>query len=225
MPEYLSPGVYMEEVNSGPRPIEGVGTAMAAFVGFAPAGPVNKPEIITNWSQYVEMFGVANNGGRKDPHMTHAYHVPCCLWLFPERRRPLLRDARRAQTNGCKPSRSRADSPAHSKRLPSLNVPEGQADRATSRSRSRHPPARHRRKGRSRSRFGMGDRPRVVRERHPGQAAAAERRRGRQRSQQAGPVLEAQATGPLAERVPDGHLHAGRRRSSALPTGAARRRS
>ena len=39
MPEYLSPGVYIEEVNTGARPIEGVGTAMAAFVGFAPAGP------------------------------------------------------------------------------------------------------------------------------------------------------------------------------------------
>src|SRR4030095_1458757 len=73
MAEYLSPGVYMEEVNTGPRPIEGVGTAMAAFVGFAPAGPVNKPELITNWSQYVEMFGLANNGGRKNPHMAKAY--------------------------------------------------------------------------------------------------------------------------------------------------------
>jgi phage tail sheath protein FI len=34
MPEYLSPGVYVEEVDRGPKPIEGVGTAMAAFVGF-----------------------------------------------------------------------------------------------------------------------------------------------------------------------------------------------
>ena len=33
MPEYLSPGVYVEEVDRGPKPIEGVGTAMAAFVG------------------------------------------------------------------------------------------------------------------------------------------------------------------------------------------------
>jgi len=69
MPEYLSPGVYIEEVNSGPRPIEGVGTAMAAFVGFAPGGPVNQPTLITNWSQYVETFGVSENGGRRTPHM------------------------------------------------------------------------------------------------------------------------------------------------------------
>ena len=31
---YVSPGVYLEEVSSGSRPLEGVGTAIAAFVGF-----------------------------------------------------------------------------------------------------------------------------------------------------------------------------------------------
>jgi hypothetical protein len=30
---YLSPGVYVEEVSSGARPIQGVGTSTAAFVG------------------------------------------------------------------------------------------------------------------------------------------------------------------------------------------------
>src|SRR5215212_6606459 len=73
MPEYLSPGVYIEEVNSGPRPIEGVGTAMAAFVGFAPAGPVNKPTLVTNWTQYVGVFGASNGNGRRDPHLPGAY--------------------------------------------------------------------------------------------------------------------------------------------------------
>jgi uncharacterized protein len=73
MAEYLSPGIYVEEVNSGPRPIEGVGTAMAAFVGFAPGGPVNEPVLVTNWSQYVETFGIAENGGKRNPHMKGAY--------------------------------------------------------------------------------------------------------------------------------------------------------
>jgi phage tail sheath protein FI len=73
MAEYLSPGVYIEEVNSGPRPIEGVGTAMAAFVGFAPGGPVGKPTLVTNWAEYVEKFGVSENGGRPNPHMKGAY--------------------------------------------------------------------------------------------------------------------------------------------------------
>ena len=39
MPNYLSPGVYVEEVEAGSRPIEGVGTAVAAFVGLAAHGP------------------------------------------------------------------------------------------------------------------------------------------------------------------------------------------
>ena len=73
MPEYLSPGVYIQEVNSGPRPIEGVGTAMAAFVGIAAGGPANKPMLITNWSQYVETFGRVDTDGRRTAHMPGAF--------------------------------------------------------------------------------------------------------------------------------------------------------
>src|SRR5689334_11679593 len=76
MPEYLSPGVYIEEKNTGPRPIEGVGTAMAAFIGFAAysdAADVNKPVLITSWSQYVERFGKPDDYGRRDPHLPGAY--------------------------------------------------------------------------------------------------------------------------------------------------------
>lgn len=71
MPEYLSPGVYVEEVDRGPKPIEGVGTAMATFIGFTEKAELvrevagekvvenllNKPQLITNWSQYVERYG------------------------------------------------------------------------------------------------------------------------------------------------------------------------
>jgi len=73
MPEYLSPGVYIEERDTGTRPIEGVGTAMAAFVGLAAAGPANQPTLITNWSQYVDTFGAEEDGGRKNPHLSGAY--------------------------------------------------------------------------------------------------------------------------------------------------------
>jgi phage tail sheath protein FI len=62
MPSYLSPGVYVEEVASGSRPIEGVGTSVAAFVGFAPDGPLNDPTLVTNWSQYVAVFGEFTDG-------------------------------------------------------------------------------------------------------------------------------------------------------------------
>lgn len=57
MPQYLSPGVYVEEVESGSRPIEGVGTAVAAFVGLARQGPMNEPTLVTNWSQFAQAFG------------------------------------------------------------------------------------------------------------------------------------------------------------------------
>ncbi|MFI0806588.1 phage tail sheath family protein [Streptomyces echinatus] len=62
MPSYLSPGVYVEEVASGSRPIEGVGTSVAAFVGLAPTGPLNEPTLVTNWSQYVASFGEFTDG-------------------------------------------------------------------------------------------------------------------------------------------------------------------
>ena len=57
MPTYLSPGVYVEERPAGSAPIEGVGTAVAAFVGLAPQGPVNQATLISNWKQFVDTFG------------------------------------------------------------------------------------------------------------------------------------------------------------------------
>ncbi|MFI9381340.1 phage tail sheath family protein [Kutzneria sp. NPDC052558] len=54
---YLAPGVYMEEVSSGSRPIEAVGTAVAAFVGFAEKGPVDEPVLVTSWTQFKRSFG------------------------------------------------------------------------------------------------------------------------------------------------------------------------
>jgi hypothetical protein len=56
-PEYLSPGVYVEEVDRGSKPIEGAGTAVAAFVGFAERGPINEPIFIPNWTEFVGTFG------------------------------------------------------------------------------------------------------------------------------------------------------------------------
>src|SRR6476659_11496677 len=57
MPTYLSPGVYVEEVDSGSRPIEGVGTAVAAFIGLAADGPFNAPTLVPNWTEYTRNFG------------------------------------------------------------------------------------------------------------------------------------------------------------------------
>src|SRR3712207_1979683 len=56
MPEYLSPGVYIEEL-AGPKPIQGVGTSTGAFVGIAERGPINSPQLITNMTQFGDVFG------------------------------------------------------------------------------------------------------------------------------------------------------------------------
>jgi hypothetical protein len=64
--------VYVEEVPSSSKPIEGVGTAVAAFVGLAPGGPVNKPMRISNWTQFTKIFGDAQNPDN-GPFMDGAY--------------------------------------------------------------------------------------------------------------------------------------------------------
>jgi Bacteriophage tail sheath protein len=62
LPNYLSPGVYVEEAVGGARPIEGVGTAVAAFVGLCDAGPFNTPTLVTNWTQFTNVFGTFSEG-------------------------------------------------------------------------------------------------------------------------------------------------------------------
>jgi phage tail sheath protein FI len=55
---YQTPGIYMEEVSTGARPIQAVGTSTAGFVGQAPdAGArVNEGVAINNWSQFLKEF-------------------------------------------------------------------------------------------------------------------------------------------------------------------------
>ena len=54
---YLSPGVYVEEVSGGTKPIAGVGTSTGAFVGIAERGEIGKAKLVTNWGQFVKEFG------------------------------------------------------------------------------------------------------------------------------------------------------------------------
>jgi uncharacterized protein len=57
MPEYLAPGVFVEEIDSGSKPIEGVGVNTAAFIGYAKSGEFNKPTFISSWSDFCRLFG------------------------------------------------------------------------------------------------------------------------------------------------------------------------
>ena len=76
---YLSPGVYVEEIDRGAKPIQAVGTSTAAFIGItaeasrkaidAATGErvvvesrLNQATLVTNWTQFVEIFGDFTSG-------------------------------------------------------------------------------------------------------------------------------------------------------------------
>jgi phage tail sheath protein FI len=69
---YLTPGVYVEEIPAAQKPLEGVSTSVAAFVGLAPGGPVNTPMRIANWGQFASIFGDPSNP-EAGPFMEGAY--------------------------------------------------------------------------------------------------------------------------------------------------------
>ena len=74
---YKSPGVYVEEIDRGTKPIEAVGTSIAAFIGITSEASykkldpdtgrripdpdqesrLNKATLITNWTQFADIFG------------------------------------------------------------------------------------------------------------------------------------------------------------------------
>src|SRR6266571_4430523 len=57
MATYLHPGVYVEEIPSGSKPIEGVATSVAAFIGYTTKGPLGEPVRITKYDDYKDQFG------------------------------------------------------------------------------------------------------------------------------------------------------------------------
>ena len=75
MPEYLAPAVYVEEIDTGSKPIEGVSTSTAGMVGVAERGPVNVPILVTSYGEYERWFGgyldpltFVNPGNPQDLH-------------------------------------------------------------------------------------------------------------------------------------------------------------
>src|SRR5437588_8187163 len=60
MPEYLSPGVYVEEVDTGNKPIEGVSTSTVGFLGVAERGPL-APVLLSSFTEYARVYGGYNS--------------------------------------------------------------------------------------------------------------------------------------------------------------------
>lgn len=62
MPEYLAPGVFVEEVSFRAKSIEGVGTSVSAVVGPTRFGPLRgKPEVMTSFAEFVRSYGDVQN--------------------------------------------------------------------------------------------------------------------------------------------------------------------
>jgi len=68
---YLSPGVYVEEVDRGAKPIEAVGTNTVGFLGESTKGPTGEAVLITNWSQFVKTYG---DFKECSTHLAHAVY-------------------------------------------------------------------------------------------------------------------------------------------------------
>ena len=84
MPEYLAPGVYVEEVSFRSRSIEGVPTSTTGFAGVTRYGPVHytdgptttKPRLITSYTEFERVYGglrpLALDGGERTAFLAHA---------------------------------------------------------------------------------------------------------------------------------------------------------
>lgn len=72
MPEYLAPGVFIEEIERGPRPIEGVSTSTAAFLGETERGPT-RPRLVTSANEYRRYFGGAFGDSKYMPYAVEGF--------------------------------------------------------------------------------------------------------------------------------------------------------
>jgi phage tail sheath protein FI len=81
MPEYLAPGVYVEEVSYRAKSIEGVSTSTAGFVGTTASGPTLEPCLVQSFTEFEETFG----GGCYLGHAARAFFAQGGHRLFVQR--------------------------------------------------------------------------------------------------------------------------------------------
>ena len=77
MPEYLAPGVYVEETSFRSKSIEGVGTSTTAFVGPTLKGPDKiTPDLITSFADFERIYGGLGDLAPGRPnYLAHAVKV------------------------------------------------------------------------------------------------------------------------------------------------------
>ena len=78
MPQYLAPGVYVEEVDTGIRTIEGVSTSVAGMVGATRRGPKRGlPQLVTSFAEFERIYG-----GFFPPGSTLSGALPLAVYGF-----------------------------------------------------------------------------------------------------------------------------------------------
>lgn len=80
MPEYLSPGVYVEETTFRTKSIQGVSTSTAGFIGPTRTGPITgEPELLTSFADFARIYGdfadLNFSGGARPNYLAHAVRV------------------------------------------------------------------------------------------------------------------------------------------------------
>ena len=93
MPEYLAPGVYVEEIQTGPRPIEGSAPARPASSA-RPSAARREPTLVTSWQDYTRWFGGYIDPSPPFGHAAESLSAVCRPRLLRQWRPAALRRAR-----------------------------------------------------------------------------------------------------------------------------------
>lgn len=79
MPEYLSPGVYVEEIACRARSIEAASTDLTLFVGVLPGDPAPEPRVVAGWQEFVDAWGNSSHidlaGVASPNYLAYAAHA------------------------------------------------------------------------------------------------------------------------------------------------------
>ena len=105
MPEYLAPDVYVEEIDTGSKPIEGVSTSTAGMLGVTERGPANVPILVTSYGEFARWFGGRARPAdvRQSGHPAGSPLLPsaCGRGVLHQRRQAGVRHARRSARRAC----------------------------------------------------------------------------------------------------------------------------
>lgn len=109
MPEYLAPGVYLEEVDTGSKPIEGVSTSTCGLVGVTERGPVGVPLLVTSAGEFTRWFGGRLRPGDDYGDHTHLPHAVEGFFTNGGKRAFVVRALDSAATRAASPLFDRGD--------------------------------------------------------------------------------------------------------------------